>query len=594
MIMTAVSLAVAAIPESLPAVITISLALGAGKMARKNALVRKLAAVETLGSVTYICTDKTGTLTQNRMRAEEFYCEGGRTPEPGSGGLWEEFKKAMLLCNDSAVDEKGRVLGDPTETALFEAALRSGAAKDRIQDDYPRRLEIPFDAERKRMTTFHRSPDGRFVSYTKGAAAALTRDPAVLAVSEKMAHDGLRVLAFGTRSWEALPSGEALDRAEEDVRFLGLAGLIDPLRKEASSAVERCRSAGITPVMITGDHPGTAKAIAEQLRILDGDAEIMTGAELEGLSQEEFGRRVKRVRVYARVTPDQKLRIVQALQERGESVAMTGDGVNDAPALQKADIGISMGLTGTDVAKEASAMILLDDNFATIVKAVEEGRRMYDNMRRFVRYAVTTNGAEILIIFSAPFFGLPIPFLPTQILWINLLTDGLPGLALAAEPAEKDVMSRPPRSPREGVFAHGLGRHVVGIGALMAVLILGAQAWLVHHGAERWRSILFVSLCFSQLAHVLAIRSEKQSLFSQGVFSNKPLLLTVVLTILLQIGALYLPLFNDIFKTAPLTAAEWLWPAAMALVVFCAVELEKRAKRASGKPRGLPQDPPLE
>jgi len=579
MFMTAVSLAVAAIPESLPAVVTISLAMGAKKIAQKKALVRKLPAVETLGSVTYICTDKTGTLTLNRMRAEEFYCDGVTGKEPQQQGAWNNFLMAMALCNDTSLDAKDMVVGDPTETAIFEAAVRGGVKKSEIEKSYPRVLEIPFDSDRKRMTTFHKSPEGHFVSFTKGAVDAINRDSKNLVVAEKMAGEGLRVLAFGMKKWNELPSDLNAESVEQNLTFLGLVGLMDPPREEARLAVDKCKSAGIAPVMITGDHPGTARAVAERLGILEKGDEVMTGTELATISLEEFKKRVKNIRVYARVSPDQKLKIVTALQDQGEFVAMTGDGVNDAPALKKADIGVAMGITGTDVAKEASSMILLDDNFATIVRAVEEGRRIYDNMRRFIRYAVTTNSAEVWIIFFAPFFGLPIPFLPIHILWINLLTDGLPGLALAAEPAEKNVMHRPPRLPREGVFAQGLGLHVIWVGFFMAVIVIGSEAWLINRGVSNWRSILFTILCVSQLAHVLAIRSESESLFTQGLFSNKPLLLTVILTFFLQMCTLYIPVFNDIFKTEPLTIVELSWAIGISCAIFFAVEVEKWLKR---------------
>jgi Ca2+-transporting ATPase len=332
--------------------------------------------------------------------------------------------------------------------------------------------------------------------------------------------------------------------------------------------------------MITGDHALTARAVARRLGIVDGDgAAVVTGPELAALSAEAFEARVGRTRVYARVDPDQKLRIVTALQDQGQLVAMTGDGVNDAPALKRADIGIAMGVTGTDVAKEASAMILLDDNFATIVRAVREGRRIYDNLRRFIRYVVTTNSAELWTIFLAPFLGLPIPLLPIQILWINLVTDGLPGLMLAAEPEEPDVMRRPPRPPSEGVFAHGLGLHALWVGLLMAGLTLGAQAWLFHAGSAHWQTMAFTVLCLAQLAHVLAIRSERHSLVTQGLLSNVPLLGAVVLTLGLQLATIYVPPLRAVFRTQPLAPAELLVALAAAGVVFVAVELEKWALR---------------
>ncbi len=595
--LTAVSLAVAAIPEALPAVVTISLALGARKMVAKKALVRKLPAMETLGSVTYICSDKTGTLTLNRMRVDEWYCDGAVTRTPARGGPWDDLLRAMALSNDAAAGAAGRVLGDPTEAALFTAASEAGVEKAKEEACWPRTAEIPFDADRKCMTTVHRDPAAGVVAFTKGAVEVILERStrvltssgpvaidrgALLAVSERMAADGLRVLALGARRCPALPEPVMPEAVERELTLLGLVGILDPPREEARDAIATCRSAGIVPVMITGDHPLTARAIATRLEMLPAGAAVLTGQELAALPIDEFERRVGSVRVYARVAPEQKLKIVTALQDRGEIVAMTGDGVNDAPALRRADIGVAMGVTGTDVAKEASAMILLDDNFATIVRAVREGRKIYDNLRRFIRYVVTTNSAEIWTIFLAPFVGLPIPLLPVQILWINLVTDGLPGLALAAEPEEKGVMQRPPRPPQEGVFAHGLGVHAVWVGLSMAGLTLGAQAWFFHAGSSHWQTMTFTVLCLAQLAHVLAIRSERESLFTQGLSTNKPLLGAVLLTLVLQLATVYVPALNDVFRTEPLSAGELALAVAAAAVIFVAVEIEKWAKRRAG------------
>jgi Ca2+-transporting ATPase len=592
--LTAVSLAVAAIPEALPAVVTISLALGARTMVAKKALVRKLPAVETLGSVTYICSDKTGTLTFNRMRVDEWCCDGAVTRTPGRGGPWDDLLRAMALSNDAAADTTGRVLGDPTEAALFTAALAAGVEKAHEEARSPRTAEIPFDADRKCMTTVHRDPAGGSLAFTKGAvevvlerstrvltssgAVAIERD-ALRGVAERMAADGLRVLALGARRWPALPEPLAAEAVERELTLLGFVGILDPPREEAREAIATCRAAGIVPVMITGDHPLTARAIAARLDMLPAGASVLTGQELAALSMDAFEGRVEGVRVYARVAPEQKLKIVTALQDRGEIVAMTGDGVNDAPALRRADIGVAMGIAGTDVAKEASAMILLDDDFATIVRAIREGRKIYDNLRRFIRYGVTTNSAEIWTIFLAPFLGLPVPLLPIQILWINLVTDGLPGLALAVEPEEKDVMRRPPRSPHEGVFAHGLGVHAVWVGLLMAGLTLGTQAWLVHAGSTRWQTMAFTVLCLAQLAHVLAIRSERESLFTLGLFSNRPLLAAVGVTVALHLATVYVPALQGVFKTEPLSAGEIALAVAAAAAIFVAVEIEKWVRR---------------
>jgi Ca2+-transporting ATPase len=542
--------------------------------------------------VTYICSDKTGTLTLNRMRVEAYYCDGVLRRAPEAGGPWDELLLALALSNDAGQGPTGATVGDPTEVALVAAARAAGVDRAKLERRFPRVAELPFDSERKCMTTVHRDPAGGFVAFTKGAVEAVlacARDvrPPLLAVAERMATDGLRVLAVAVRRWRELPGPIDPETLERDLILLGFVGLMDPPRDEAREAVTMCGAAGIVPVMITGDHALTARAVARRLGIVDGDgAAVITGPELAALSSEAFEERVTQTRVYARVAPEQKLRIVTTLQAQGQIVAMTGDGVNDAPALKRADIGVAMGITGTDVAKEASAMILLDDNFATIVRAVREGRRIYDNLRRFIRYVVTTNSAEIWTIFLAPFLGLPIPLLPIQILWINLVTDGLPGLMLAAEPGEPDVMRRPPRPPTEGVFAHGLGVHALWVGLLMAGLTLGTQAWFFHAGSAHWQTMAFTVLCLTQLAHVLAIRSERHSLFTQGLTSNAPLLGAVVLTVALQLAAIYVPALQAVFKTQPLGPAELTLAVTAAGVVFVAVEIEKWTMRRRDHRRG--------
>jgi Ca2+-transporting ATPase len=592
MLMTALSLAVAAIPEALPAVVTISLALGARRMVARHVLIRRLPAVETLGSVTFICADKTGTLTANEMKVMAFYCGGERTIAPGDTPAWRELLRAMAASHDVTEAHDGVLIGDPLEMAMVHAAGAAGISALDARRDLPRVAEIPFEAQRKCMTTVHRDSDGTYLSITKGAPEVLTDQscralgpdgPApidrneVNRVARSMAADGLRVLAIAERRFEALPERLGPDALERDLTLLGLVGLIDPPREEVRDAIEQCRLAGIVPVMITGDHPVTALAIARQLGLASGEQAVLTGPELADLPMPEFERRVNELRVYARVSPEQKLKIVTALQDRGECVAMTGDGVNDAPALRQADIGVAMGVTGTDVAKEASAMVLLDDNFASIVRAVREGRRIYDNLRRFIRYQMTTNSAEVWTLFLAPFLGLPVPLLPIQILWINLVTDGLPGLALAVEPAEANVMRRPPRPVTEGVFARGLGVHVVWVGLFMAALALGAQAWFVDVGAvqARWQTITFTMLCFVQLGHVLAVRSERESLFTQGLLSNKPLAGAVALAIASQLAIIYVPALNRLFKTQALSATELVLTFAGAAAVFAVVEIEK-------------------
>lgn len=605
MLLTAISLAVAAIPEALPAVVTISLALGARKMVRQNALIRKLPAVETLGSVTYICSDKTGTLTLNKMTVEEVHFNGellkGKGPAPGGSA---ELFVALALSNDAEPDGAGAAIGDPTEIALYDCAMRAGFDKAELLRDFPRVAELPFDSDRKCMTTFHKIPPDHsfargggsaFVSFTKGAIDVLLdksshvltdaglkeiETDGLLRINDRMSTGGLRVLGIAMRGWDAIPDDLTPEHVESGLTVLGMVGMLDPEREEAKEAVLLCRSAGIRVVMITGDHPLTAKTIAGRLGILQNcEDSVITGRELEKLSLEEFEERVEHIRVYARVAPEQKLKIIKALQDRGQFVAMTGDGVNDAPALKQADIGVAMGITGTDVSKESADMILLDDNFATIVKAVREGRRIFDNIRKFIKYTMTSNSGEIWTLFLAPFLGLPIPLLPIHILWINLVTDGLPGLALAMEPAEKGIMERTPRHPKESIFAGRLGVHIVWVGLLMGGVSLAVQAWSLQTGHAHWQTMVFTVLCLSQMGHVLAIRSESESLFSQGLLSNKPLIGAFLLTFALQMATIYVPQLNPVFKTEPLSLNELIITLAASSLVFCAVETEKLFKR---------------
>jgi len=607
MLLTAISLAVAAIPEALPAVITISLALGAKKMVNQNALMRKLQAVETLGSVTFICSDKTGTLTMNKMTVDTVVINNTvyRDLENINANKNEqtEIKKlffcALALNNDAYIDSSGDLLGDPTETSLYSYALKNGFNKITLQQNLPRISEIPFDSERKCMTTIHHN-DGYltkgklYIAFTKGAidilidktSTMITQEglspinkDQILSIAEDLSKNGLRVLGIAMRQFDEQPQATP-ETVEDNLTFLGIVGLIDPPREEAKEAVALCKSAGIKPVMITGDHPLTAKAIAERLEIIDEVRnEIITGKELELLPLDEFEKKVEHISVYARVAPEQKLKIIKALQDKGQFVAMTGDGVNDAPALKRADIGIAMGITGTDVSKEAAHMILLDDNFATIVKAVKEGRRIFDNIRKFIKYTMTSNSGEIWTIFLAPFFGLPIPLLPIHILWINLVTDGLPGLALASEPEEKGIMQRPPRHPQESIFAHGLGTHIIWVGLLMGITTIFTQALSINFWNAHWQTMAFTVLCLSQMGHVLAIRSDSESLFTLGLFSNKPLLGAFLLTFVLQMATIYIPVLNPIFKTQPLTLEELIITLLLSSVVFIAVEIEKFFKR---------------
>jgi Ca2+-transporting ATPase len=595
MFLTSVSLAVAAIPEALPAVVTISLALGARRMVQKQALVRRLPAVEALGSVTVICSDKTGTLTQNRMSVERFYCDGRLEKASQSGPAWNELLLAMAISNDVRSEINGSLAGDPTEVALVNAAQQAGVQKQPEENRYPRIAELPFDSERKAMTTLHRNPSGGMIAFTKGATEPLVsravnqltptgmqplRPDVLIRAAEEMASYGLRVLAFGMRRWSAQPVTLSPEVVEQELTVIGLVGIGDPSRPEAAEAIATCHRAGIETTMITGDHPVTATAVARELGILGKEGRTWTGVDLAKATEEQLAAQVDSVRVYARVAPEQKLKIVRALQSRGHLVSMTGDGVNDAPALKQAEIGVAMGITGTDVARQASSLVLLDDNFATIVGAVREGRKIYDNLRRFIRYAVTTNSSELLIMLVAPLLGLPIPLLPLQILWINLVTDGLPGLALAAEPEERNIMNRPPRPPNESIFARGLGVHVVWVGCLMAGLAVGTQFLAVRFGIASWQTMVLSVVTFSQLAHVMAIRSETESLFKLGLLSNKPLLGSVVLMILFQIAVIYTPILDKLFNTRPLRPIELAWTLLCGLVVFLAVEIEKRLRRA--------------
>ncbi len=593
MFMTALSLAVAAIPEALPAVITVLLALGARRMINKNALIRRLPAVETLGSVTYICSDKTGTLTQNRMQVKEFYCDGQGQPQ---GPLKDFFFKSSALNNDAYRDHKGELIGDPTEKALYEFAEQNGFTKTDLETEWPRVSEIPFSSERSMMTTIHENTAKNIYAFTKGAPERVLTlchkhltskgeqpiDKNLLTnIADTMARNGLRVLALAYKTLE--PQTDPQSANENDLTFLGFAGLMDPPRDEVKQAIADCQLASIKVVMITGDHPVTATAIGQHLGIIkaapsdtnDQHPLVVTGRQLAQWSTEEFKSKVETIRVYARVSPEQKINIVRALQENGEFVSMTGDGVNDAPALKKADIGVAMGKIGTDVAREAASMVLLDDNFATIVHAVREGRRIFDNIRKFIKYALATNAGEIWTLFLAPFVGLPVPFLPIHILWINLVTDGLPGLALATEKEELGIMKRPPRGTQESIFSRGLWQHVLWVGLLMALVNLSVVALYLHRGNAHWQTMVFTIMTFTQMGHILAIRSERDSLFTQGLFSNVYLLSAVTITVLLQLSTIYVPYFNEIFKTHPLSLQELLICFLVAPILFMAVEFEK-------------------
>jgi len=586
MLLTAISLAVAAIPEALPALVTIALAFGANRLVKSNALIRKLPAVETLGSVTYICTDKTGTLTLNKMTVQETF----ETSDQLNVNYFKDgnvLMHAMALNNDVSKDKKGRWIGDSTEVALVQYAYEHKIERKELEKEFPRIAELPFDSKRKCMTTLHRTSDGILV-ITKGAVDLLFHQlvpeqspfiPEYELKANGMAEKGYRVLGYAIKKLSTLPDKLIASEIETSLTFIGFAGMIDPPREEAKQAVAACKLAGIIPVMITGDHKLTAKAIAKELAIITSEDDlVLTGSKLANLSNEEFENIVEKVRVYARVSPEQKLKIIKALQDKHQFVAMTGDGVNDAPALKNADIGIAMGINGTEVSKQASHMILLDDNFSTIVVAVKHGRRIFDNILKFIKYIMTGNSGEIWAIFLAPFFGLPIPLLAIHILWINLVTDGLPGLALASEPADAAIMKRLPRNPRQNIFADGMALHILWVGLLMGIITLGMQYWAIENGNMHWQTMAFTVLCLSQLGHVMAIRSETQSIFKIGVFSNRPMLGALLFTIALQMMIIYVPVFNTIFKTQPLTLYELGITVLVSSIVFWAVEIEKMLK----------------
>ena len=598
MLMTAVSLAVAAVPEALPAVVTVGLALGARKLARQRALIRRLSAVETLGSVTVICSDKTGTLTENRMRVD--VVSDGRTmtrasPEYATT-LPPDLLHALAISNDVNVGPGGTLIGDPTEVALCELAALGGMSKFDLEGRTPRVAELAFSTDRARMTTVHRPTNGDdSVAFTKGApervipiCRTVIRNGAeepidqaeTISEAEEMACLGLRVLAVAAKRVSALPSD--LSTLECDQTFLGLVGLLDPPRAGAEEAVRLCQTAGIRVVMITGDHAATALAIASRLGIATDANSVMTGPTLRALTPDGLNDRIEDIRVYARVPAEDKLRIVKALQARGEFVAMTGDGVNDAPALRRAQIGIAMGRGGTDVARDASAMVLLDNDFATIVSAVREGRRIYDNIRKFIQYVLTGNVGEISAVVLASLLGFPIPLLPIQILFVNLVSDGLPGLALTAEPAEHDVMRRPPRPPVESLLARGLWQHVLWIGALIGIITAAVQAWALSRGIAHWQSLTFTVLTFAQMAYVFSVRSTHESIFSVGLWTNRPLLGAVALTIVMQLAVLYVPVLQGFFHTAPLSALELGVVVLASLVALAAVETQKFFRRRAG------------
>lgn len=643
------SMAVAVVPEGLPAVITVTLALGTQRMVRRQALIRRLPAVETLGSVTTICSDKTGTLTQNKMvvqsvhpSAISFRVTGeGYSPEgkfladdsPAEVAEHSDLRALLLagtLCNDAALQkEKGEwaILGDPTEGALLVVAAKAGLDQNALAYQLPRVQEFPFSSERKRMSvvvsqaatpTTNGKTDKPLVTgsianvpfaesaapwilcckgsaelvlercqqiQTQGTIRPLTSDQRdqILEHNNQLASRGLRVLGFAFRPLSNLPSADSEETTEQSMIWLGLMSMLDAPRPEVREAVTRCRTAGIRPVMITGDHQLTARAIAEDMGIANPGDEVLTGRDLEKMDLPELQKHVDRVSIYARVSPEHKLRIVQALQRQKEVIAMTGDGVNDAPALKQADIGIAMGITGTDVSKEASDMVLLDDNFATIVAAVEEGRVVYTNIRRFIKYILGSNIGEVLTVAASPLLlgSAGVPLTPLQILWMNLVTDGLPALALAVEPAEPNVMQRPPNDPSESIFARGLGWYMVRIGIVLGIISIVLMVWSYQYtqvtsgDPQRWKTMVFTTLCLAQMGHAIAIRSNTQLAIELNPLSNPFLLVAVGLTTILQLMLVYVPPLREFFGTHYLSLSELGVCLGASLLMFIWVELEK-------------------
>ena len=616
MFMTAVSLAVAAIPEGLPAVFTIVLAIGVQRMVKKNAIVKKLPAVETLGSATVICSDKTGTLTQNKMTVEKVFCDGALVELEDSRGM-EDLKKlvyASMLCNDTKIAEGNKLTGDPTETALVDMAFKLDFDPS-IYGMLPRIDEIPFDSDRKLMTTVHEE-NGNYVVYTKGGVDELLSicNSYVLHGEVKkyleeyrelikkhnmeMATNALRVLAMGYKILDHKPTPEEVKELEKDLTYIGMVGMIDPPRLEVKDAVDKCKSAGIKTVMITGDHKITATAIAKSLGILKNEEEAITGADLEEMSQEDLIKNVRKYSVYARVSPEHKVRIVKAWQANGEIVAMTGDGVNDAPSLKIADIGCAMGIVGTDVSKEAADVILTDDNFATVVSAVEEGRRIYDNILKAIQFLLSSNIGEIIVLFLAilitPLLGnafniditLIETLLPIHILWINLVTDSLPALALAVDPAAKDVMKRKPlKNSKKGIFTKGMTWRIVYQGIMIGLLTLGAFVIGLStpdvSGEEKVKigqTMVFYVLALSELVHVYNIRDNKKSIFKTGIFNNSKLILATVVSAGLMFVILLTDKLRNIFKLAILPKEHILEVVLLVLAPVIIVELFKLLK----------------
>ena len=591
MIVTGISLAVAAIPEGLPAIVTIALALSVNRMVKKNAVIRRLHAVETLGCANVICSDKTGTLTENKMTVKTLWCPsssfevedgkiiGGKTVSSEREPELQKLLTVACICNNASLEkEKGfrsknfTVRGEPTEAALMAAAARGGVEKE--NSGYTLKKEIAFDSSRKMMSVLVKSREGKLLLMTKGAPEILlercgfiqkgatvslmtaTQKQKILQQNQKMAKDAMRVIAL---CWRNASSEE--DCEEQNLVFCGLAGMTDPPRKEAFQAVKRCQEAGIRTVMITGDNPETARAVAGKLHILKEGEKVLTGAELDGMQEERFLEQLPKVSVFARVTPSHKLRIVKGLKAQGNIVAMTGDGVNDAPAVKEANIGVSMGKNGTDVTKEASSVILLDDNFSTLVSAVEEGRVIYQNIRKFIRYLLSCNIGEVITMFAAMLMGMPVPLLPIQILLVNLVTDGLPAIALGLDPADRDVMRRSPRKSTDSIFAEGLMRVILFRGALIGLTTVGVfSVWLTHGASlERARTAALMTLVLTQLVHVFECKSETKSLWRIPLFNNLGLVAAALISLGALCFAVWHPVGRALFSTVALVREELYW-----------------------------------
>lgn len=588
MFFTAVSLAVAAIPEGLPAIVTIVLALGVRRLSQKNAVIRKLPAVETLGSSSVICSDKTGTLTQNKMAIMDTYYQS------------ESDKEALivcsLLCNDASLT-KEQEIGDPTETALLRYGMQEDYHIESLTDKYPRTNGIPFDSVRKMMTTIHQSED-TFVSYTKGAVDELLNrcssvliDGKIMPLNDSLieeivdknqsfATDALRVLAFAKKDWSDLPEDITSETIENDLVFLGLLAMMDPPREEVKLAIDNCHRAGIRPVMITGDHLITAKAIAEELGILREGDKIISGQDLHVMSDEAFAENIEQYSVYARVSPEHKVKIVKAWQSKGHVVAMTGDGVNDAPALRMAEIGIAMGKVGTDVSRNAAAMVLMDDNFATIIAAIEEGRSIYSNIRKSIRYLLSCNFGEIFLLLVAMLMNLQVPLLPIHILWVNLVTDSFPALALGVEPKDMGLLNRPPRAKNESLFSNGLFYKIALEGLLVGSISLAIYIYALDFSLEVARTMTFLTLSFSQLIHSINVRSSDSVVFKKGLLTNKYSLYAIAVSLTLQLTIVFIPFTRSVFKIVSLPLNLWMIVILSSLIPLILVEMIKLIKSA--------------